>query len=131
MDRLYMKGIVLYSDTRDGIIGSFDNVMVNITYPDSFSWNFTMDNTGNDTFEHMFLENWLVGQYNCTVWAVDEFGSCVNRSGYSFNVSANATISVCTLKDEYGNNETVNLTDPPSNPSFIGYELLDDGDVLE
>jgi hypothetical protein len=104
--------------------------MVNITYPDSFSWNFTMDNTGNDTFEHMFLENWLVGQYNCTIWAYDEFGNCVNNSGYSFNISANATISICTLKDEYGNNEIVNLTDPPCNPPFIGYELMDDGDVL-
>jgi len=34
------------------------------------------------------------------------------------------------MKDEYGNNETINLTDPPGDPPLIGYELLDDGDVL-
>ncbi len=37
---------------------------------------------------------------------------------------------MCTIKDSYGNNETINITDPPGNPPLIGYELLDDGDVL-
>lgn len=127
---LGLGSIVNISAVVNGFGCSFDSVIVNITYPDNFSWNFTMDDTGNDTFEHMFLENWLVGQYNCTIWAYDEFGSCCNSSGYSFNVSADAAISVCTVKDEYGNNEMINLTDPPGDPPLIGYGLLDDGDVL-
>jgi hypothetical protein len=53
-----------------------------------------------------------------------------SSSGYSFTVSGQATVSVCTLKDSYGSNESVNLTDPPGDSSLIGYELSDDGKVL-
>ncbi len=128
---LGLGSYVNISTVLNGFGCSFDNVTVNVSYPGNLSWNFTMDDIGNDTFEHLFYnENWLVGQYNYTIWAYDEFGSCCTSSGYSFNVSADATISICTVKDEYGNNETVNLTDPPEDPSSIGYELLDDGGVL-
>jgi hypothetical protein len=53
-----------------------------------------------------------------------------SSTGHSFNVSSQTTVSVCTLKDSYGVNETVNLTDPPGGSSLIGYEFLDDDDVL-
>jgi hypothetical protein len=107
-----------------------DNVIVNITYPNNNTENFTMNNTGNSTYSYVFSDTWVVGQYNYSIWAVDESGGTNNSSVYNFNVSANATISVCTIKDSYGGNETVNLTDPPVDPSLIGYELLDDGKVL-
>ncbi len=107
-----------------------DNVFVNITYPNNNTGNFTMDITGNSTYAYVFNDTWVVGQYNYTVWAVDESGGTNNSSVQNFNVSANATISVCTIKDEYGDNETINLTDPPGDPSLIGYELMDDGKIL-
>jgi len=108
-----------------------NNVSVNITYPNNNTGNFTMTNTEGDTYEYVFSDTWLVGQYNYTIWTLDNSSNSNSSSGHSYNVSVNATISVCTIKDEYGNNETVNLTDPPSiDPPSIGYELLDDVDVL-
>ncbi len=108
-----------------------EEMTVNITHPDNTISNCTMENTGNNVFEYEFDDTWLVGQYNYSIWTVDGFGSGCNSSGHSFNVSTNATISICTIKDEYEENETINLTDPPSEDlPLIGYELLDNGDVL-
>jgi hypothetical protein len=103
---------------------------VNITYPDETSKNLSMENTENSSYEYKFEDTWTVGQYNYTIWSVDAFGGTCNNTDNSFNVSTNATISICTIKDEYVNNETINLTDPPVDNSMIGYELLDDGNVL-
>jgi hypothetical protein len=89
-----------------------------------------MNNTGNGTYAFVFNDTWVVGRYNYSIWAVDESGGTNNSSVHNFNVSANTTISVCTIKDSYGGNETVNLTDPPGNPTLIGYELIDNGKVL-
>ena len=111
-------------------------VKVNITYPDDSSENSTMSNTDNSTYEYVFSDTWLVGQYNYTIWAIDKAENGNSSSGHSFNVSANATISISTLKDSYGSNEYINITDPPSeggdggSSSPIGYELLDDNTVL-
>jgi hypothetical protein len=108
-----------------------DSVSVNITCPDNFSWNFTMINMENNTYEYTFWDAWKAGQYNYTIWAFDQFGDGNSSGGHSFNVSAQADMSVCTVKDVYVGNETVNLTDPPGPPSGqIGYELLDDDRVL-
>ncbi len=121
---------VTISADVDGNGCGIDVVKVNVSYPDNSSGNFTMNNTGNNTYEYVFNDTWLVGQYNYTIWACDDCGGCDTSSGHSFNVSAQAAISVCTVKDEYGDNEIINLTDPPGDPPLIGYMLLDDGDVL-
>jgi hypothetical protein len=110
--------------------GSIDTVSVNITYPDNNSWNYTMYNSENNTYEFVVDDTILAGQYNYTIWAVDDLGDINSSTGHSFNVSGQATISVCTVKDEYGNNTIINLTDPPPESPEIGYELLDDGKVL-
>jgi hypothetical protein len=107
-----------------------DNVSVNISYPGGDSVNVSMSNIGNETFEYVFSDSWLPGQYNYRIWAVDLLGGVSNSSDYVFNVTVNATISVCTIKDTYGASEYINITDPPGDPSDIGYELLDDGSVL-
>jgi len=107
-----------------------ENITVNITYPDDTFVNNSMSKVDDDTFQYIFDDAWLVGQYNYSIWVKDELGANCSGSGYSFNVSANATISVCTIKDSYDNNESVNLTDPPGGSSQIGYEYLDDGKVL-
>ena len=76
-----------------------DTVKVNVSYPNSATGNFTMNNTGNDTYEYVFSDAWLVGQYDYTVWAIDHMGNSTTVSGHSFNVSAQATIGIATLKD--------------------------------
>jgi len=127
--------VTIYANATDNISG-LGSVKVNITYPDDTLHVFTMENTAGDTYEYVFNDTWLIEQYNYTIWAVDNAGNSNSSSDYSFNVSSQAIMSVCTMKDEYGSNETINITDPPppddppSEPSPIGYELLDDGKVL-
>jgi PKD repeat protein len=89
-------------------------VKINITYPNNTTGNFTMNNTtGNSTYKYNFSGTWLSGQYNYTIWTVDYAGNSNSSSGHSFNVSAQATLTIATLKDNYGANEYINLTDPP------------------
>ncbi len=97
------------SDNASGV----NIVKINITYPNNTTTNFTMNNTGNITYEYNFSDTWLVGQYNYTIWTVDYAGNSNSSSGHSFNVSAQATLTIATLKDSYGANEYINLTDPP------------------
>ena len=122
----------------------FDNqsgvnlVKINITYPDNTYGNFTMNNTNGSIYEYLFNNTWQTGQYNYTIWSIDNANNTNMSSQHSFNVSAQADILVCTIKDQYGSNETINLTDPPgevesdssSSSQPIGYELLDDKKVL-
>jgi len=125
----YGFNITIAPSVTDNMSG-VNLVKVNITFPDNSTGNFTMNNTGNSTYEYVFSDTWIVGQYNYTIWAIDNANNTNVSSQYSFNVSAQAVISVCTIKDEYGDNETVNLTDPSGDPHLIGYEFLDGGDVL-
>lgn len=118
------------TDDQSGNYSGIKSVKVNFTYPDSSNENFTMNNTGDNVYEYTIMDTWKIGKYNYTIWAMDNAYNSNSSSGHSFNVSAQATISVCTVKDEYGNNETVNLTDPPAGSTEIGYDLLDGGNVL-
>ncbi|MBW1820791.1 MAG: hypothetical protein JRI92_03355, partial [Deltaproteobacteria bacterium] len=121
------------TDDESGNASGIQSVSVNITYPDDSYLNESLDSLGNNTYEYVFSDTWLVGQYNYTIWVLDNAYNSNESSGYSFNVSVEANISVCTIKDEYGASEDINITDPPvNNPtnSDVGYELLDDGDVL-
>jgi parallel beta-helix repeat protein len=114
-------------------ISGLDVVKVNISYPDGSCKNYSMSPhpvSWLNIYFFSFNETWKTGQYNFTIWATDKAGNTNNSSGHSFNVSTNATISVCTIKDEYGNDEVINLTDPPGVSPLIGYELLDDDNVL-
>jgi uncharacterized protein YfbU (UPF0304 family) len=107
-----------------------ENISVNITYPNNTNVNHSMTKVDDDTFQYVFNDAWVVGQYNYSIWVQNRLGANTTSSGYMFNVSVNATISICTVKDSYGNNETINITDPPDGPPHIGYELLDNGEVL-
>jgi len=122
----------------------FDNqsgvnlVKVNVTYPDNTYGNYSMNNTNGSIYEYILNNTWQLGQYNYSIWSIDNANNTNITSQHSFNVSAQATVSVCTIKDSYGANETINLTDPPGNKESssgssskpIGYELLDNGNVL-
>jgi hypothetical protein len=120
--------VTINADIQDFGCGS--TVYVNITYPDNNYSNYSMSNAGNDTYKYVFNNTWLAGQHNYTIWTIDRLSTINSSSGHSFNVSAQATITVSTIKAEYGDNETVNLTDPPGSPPSIGYELLDNNQVL-
>ncbi len=109
---------------------AIDFVKVNVSYPNNTTSSFTMNNTAGNTYKYNFSDTWLVGQYNYTIFARDIYGGSNTSTGHSFNVSAQATISVCTIKDSYGSNESINLTDPPGSTPLIGYMMLDDGKVL-
>jgi hypothetical protein len=100
-------------------------------YPDYTFLGYTMTDAGEDAYEYVFNNAWQNGQYDYCIWAEDENGNTSVSSWYSFDLSAWANLSVCTVKDTYTDNETVNLTDPPGPPvQQIGYELLDDDKVL-
>jgi len=105
-------------------------VRINITYPDDSYKNLTMKNIGNNTYQRVFTDWWNVGQYNYVIWATDNAYNTASSTGHSFTYSVDATISICTINSSYGGNETINLTDPPSSSYLVGYELLDDGEVL-
>jgi len=111
-----------------------DYVKVNITYPDSSTDNFTMDNIYNDSYEFVFNDTWQGGIFNYYIWAVDILGNSSYTRDYCFNVSASANISISTIKNSYTEavrNEAINITDPPGPITpCIGYELLDDNSVL-
>jgi PKD repeat protein len=121
------------SDNQTGTDSGIQSVCVNVTYPDNSSGNYTMWHYPDNTAEYFFSDTWQVGQYNYTIWAVDNANNSNSSSRYSFNVSANTTLTVCTIKNSYGDNETVNLTDPPGgdpeNPS--GQTITGDSVVWE
>jgi len=87
-----------------------DYIYCNVTYPDDSFYNNTMTNTGGDYYEITTNDSWLLGQYNYTIWAYNSYGS----DSYidSYNCSVQTEVYISTLKDNYVDNEYVNLTDP-------------------
>jgi hypothetical protein len=132
------EGVNITANATDDETGNFSGIKtvhVIITYPDDTTCNYTMNSVGGDVFEYVFSGTWLTGQYNYTISACDNAYNWNNSSGVGcFNVSVLANMSICTIKDSYGGNEFINLTDPPGlNPGsqgFIGYEFLNNGSVL-
>jgi len=118
------------TENTTGNNSGIKSVRINITYPDDSYKNLTMKDMGNNTYQRVFTDWWNVGQYDYTIWAIDNAYNTAISSGHSFTVSVDATISVCTLNNSYTNNCTVNLTDPPGSSYLVGYELLDNGKVL-
>jgi PKD repeat protein len=123
------------SDDKTGNYSGIKTTYVNVTFPDNSICNYSMNSVAEDVFEFVFSDTWLVGQYNYTIVACDNAYNWNNSNVMGcFNVSAQANMSICTIKDSYGSNEIINLTDPPSsNPpsqDSIGYELLDNNSVL-
>ena len=111
-------------------LSGIDTVKINVIYPDDSNHVFLLNNTNDSIYELVFNDSWLVGQYNYTIYVFDKSNNSINSTGNSFNISMQGTMSVCTIKDSYGNDEMVNLTDPPSGSPEMGYELLDGGNVL-
>jgi len=106
------------TDDKRGNWSGIQYVKVNISIPSSppEERNFTMINIGGDTYQYNFSDTWFIGQYNYSIFVVDNAYNTNESSGHSFNVSAQATINVATLQDTYGSSEYINITDPPTSP---------------
>jgi len=102
-----------------------NTVNVNVTYPDQSYGNFTMSHATGNTYQYIFTDTWLTGQYNYTIWVTDNSNNSNSSSGHHFHVSATATISIATLKDSYSGAQYINITDPPNPPE--NYTLVDCG----
>ncbi|MBU0497997.1 MAG: M28 family peptidase, partial [Candidatus Thermoplasmatota archaeon] len=112
-------------------VSGVDTVSINVTYPDNSTGNYSMFYVVNDTYCYIFNDTWQNGNYQYSIYAVNGANNTNVSSGHNFTVSAQATMSVCTLKDNYGPNEYINLTDPPMTaPPPLGYELLNDNQML-
>jgi len=111
-------------------LSGIDTVKINVIYPDDSNHIFLLNNTNGSLYELVFNDSWVVGQYNYSIYVFDKSNNSINNTGHSFNISMQGTISVCTVKDSFGNDETINLTDPPLDSPGIGYELLDDDNGL-
>jgi hypothetical protein len=113
------EDITITVNVVDDTVGNYSGIKyvnVNITYPDDTSYNYSMDAISRDTYRYVFHNTWLSGQYDYTIWAVDNAYNVNSSSGHSFSVSAEATITIATLKDVYTNDEFINITDPPNPP---------------
>jgi parallel beta-helix repeat protein len=100
-------------------VSSIGLVKVNIVYLDHSTGNYTMECIGGSMYQYKFAGTWTVGQYNYTVWAIDETYTTNSSSGHHFHVSADATISIATLKDSYSASQYINTTDPPNPPENL------------
>jgi hypothetical protein len=96
-----------------------------ITYPDNSTDIFDMSNINGSTYQYVFSDTWKTGQYTYYILVMDNSNNSNTSSQYSFNVSTQATISIATLKDSYGPDEIIEITDPPS--SSEDYYLVDRG----
>ena len=119
--------VAIVSDGASGV----KSVHVNVTSPDNATANLTMTHVVNQTYQCFFTYTWTQGVFHYCIWAQDYENNTNSMDGFNFTIAANATISVCTVKDTFGPNEYINLTDPPAPAEQpIGYELLDGGAVL-
>jgi len=94
-------------------------VKVQITPPSGSSNNYTMTHITGNIYQYVFSNTWTAGQYNYTIWAVDNASNVNSSGGHHFHVSANATIRIATLKDSYTGNQFINITDPPNPPQNL------------
>ncbi len=109
--------VIISADVMDDVSG-VKTVKVYINPPGGISnaTNYTMTPVNNHSYQYVFNDTWLTGQYNCTIWATDFSNNTASSTGHHFHVSANATISIATIQDSYSGTQYINITDPP-NPS--------------
>jgi hypothetical protein len=108
--------ITIHTNVTDDNSG-VNTVTVNITFPDQTHGNYTMSLISGSHYRYVFGNTWKTGQYNYTIYATDTSTNINGSGGHHFHVSADAKISVATLKDSYTGTQYINITDPPDPPS--------------
>jgi hypothetical protein len=103
------------SDNGSGV----SQVTVQLSPPVGPGNNYTMTHGSGDTYYYVFTDTWVAGQYNYTIWAISNSSNMNSSSGHHFHVSADASISIATLKDMYSGEEYINITDPPNPPENL------------
>jgi hypothetical protein len=114
------------TDNHSGV----KNVSVKISYPEvggMSNYTYPMDHVSGNMYRYIFVDTWQVGQYNYSIWAQDNENNTDTSTGYYFHVSADATISIATLKDSYSGSQYINITDPPNPPEE--YTLVANGET--
>lgn len=118
-----------FFDNQSGV----ESVMVNITYPDNTTGNFSMGQnvSSEHDFVYVFNDIWQNGVYNYSIWVVDHANNTNYTSGFNFTVSADATISICTVKNIFNKSEWINFTDPPAHPvnTLDAWQLINRGET--
>jgi len=89
------------------------SVWVNISAPDGTSANHSMMNVPSTSIFQYNFTSFMNGTYNFTVWANDSFGEYSRSSIGQFNIYVVLYANIKTVKDDYIDGETVNITDPP------------------
>jgi len=113
--------VTIQATITDNISG-LHNATAQIHYPSPWqgtqitNLTMTLSNASAARYQCAFNTTWLTGRYNVSIIATDNVSNVRTSTGSYFDVAAHATIHAVTIKDSYGANEYVNLTDPPSPP---------------
>jgi len=114
--------VTIMADVFDNESG-ISQVKVHITPPGEVGGeagnNHTMTHGSGDTYYYVYNDTWITGQYDYTIWAISNQSHMNTSSGHHFHVSADAAISIATLKDTYSGEEYINITDPPNPPENL------------
>jgi len=118
--------VTINTNVTDDISG-VNFVKVHITPPGGglSGANYTMTHISGNLYRYVFTNTWVVGQYNYTIWAVNNNGYVNSSTGHHFHVSVQAQISIATLQDSYTEEQYINITDPPNPPA--NYTLVNRG----
>ncbi len=110
------------SDNGSGL----KEVKIRINDPGEMEGNYTMTHVSGDLYQYEYTDTWVTGQYNYSIWALDNETNSNTSSTYHFHVSAEATVSIATLKNSYTGTQYINITDPPNpqdNLTLVGRGL--------
>jgi hypothetical protein len=94
-------------------------VKVRIAEPGGQQTNNTMTHISGNLYQYIFTHTWDVDQYNYSIWTQDNETNSNTSDTYHFHVSAEATISIATLKNSYSSTQYINITDPPNPPENL------------
>ncbi|RLJ00663.1 MAG: hypothetical protein DRP06_01595 [Candidatus Aenigmatarchaeota archaeon] len=103
------ENITITANVTDSSSG-VDTVLVGITPQGGIEINYTMIGSGS-MYTYNYL-NYTNGTYNYKIYAHDTSGNLNNSENGSFELYSDVYLHVKTLKDTYGANEIVNITDP-------------------
>jgi hypothetical protein len=88
-----------------------ESVLIGITPSGGSEQNYTMQNSLGDIFEFNY-SNWINGTYSFAIYGNRSDGTWESSSPMPFTLRQDISIQIRTMKDDYGFNDTINITDP-------------------